>query len=455
MSRGRGRAAAGTPRWSGRHRDLTALHHAALEAADPEAAVRSNLRLRPQALRAGPVTIPLGDGAAIWLVALGKAAPAMGRSAAEIVRSRLAGGVVAYSRGTDPGEEWPASIRLVAGRHPLPDRGSLVAGARVIEMLGSVAAEDVVLVLVSGGGSAVMEALQPGVGLGDLRSATRLLQRAGADIGELNTVRRALSRLKGGGIARLARPARLVSLLLSDVVGDRLETIASGPTVPSPTGPREALQVLERRRVAGSLPGIVRALRQSRRAAGRARLPAPTLDRDRHVIVGSNRLALAAVEAEARRRGFRTLVVTTRLEGEAREAGRLFGSMVRSTREDGRPSPPPLAILAGGETTVTVTGEGCGGRNHELALGAALALDGCPRAALFSFATDGMDGSTAAAGAIAYGDTVSRAGALGLSPHEAFRSSDTGAFFRRLGDSVVTGPSGTNVNDIVVALVYP
>jgi glycerate 2-kinase len=439
------------PDWSNLHEDLAALHRAALTAVEPSAAVRRALRIEPGELVVCEERVDLVPSARVWLVALGKASLGMTRAAIEVIGERVAAAVIAHPHGADTAGPWPPMCRLHAGGHPLPDEGSLAAGAGALRMLESAEDGDVALVLVSGGGSAIFESLLPAVTLEDLRSVTQAVQHAGADILDLNTIRRALSRVKGGGLARAAGAARVATLILSDVVGDRLEAIASGPTVGSPTGPREALAVLDRLGLAARFPHVAEALRN---AASTPRSPIRSAGRVT-AIVGSNRIAAEALRAEAEARGFRAMLLTDRMQGEAREVGRLVGGIARGMKERDVPLPAPACLVIGGETTVTVRGKGRGGRNLELALGAALALDGCPRAAVFSFATDGVDGSSGAAGAIARGDTLARARALGRSAHAALAENDTAPFFAALDDLWSTGPSGTNVNDLAVLLAYP
>jgi glycerate 2-kinase len=273
-------------------------------------------------------------------------------------------------------------------------------------------------------------------------------------------VRKHLSRLKGGGLARAAAPSRVATLVLSDVVGDDLSTIASGPTAPDRTTFADALDVLRRRGVADDVPAaVLERLRRGTRGEVKE-TPKPGEPFFRRVatrIVGSNRLSVEAAAREARRRGFRPLVLTTRLEGEAREAARVLVAVLRECVESGRPAAPPVCLLAGGETTVTVTGDGQGGRNQELAVAAAQALEGFPvPAVVASFATDGVDGASDAAGGIVDDTTVARAASLGLAPAAAFvAASDTRNFLGPLGDLVVTGPTGTNVVDLVALLAGP
>ena len=431
--------------------DLRALQQAALAAADPKAAVTRALSLNGEHLVVAEQVLALERDSRVWLIALGKASCGMAQGALAAVGERITAGVVAHPHGAGASELWPRGLLRFAAGHPLPDEGSLRAGQAALEMLQHPTPRDVVLVLVSGGGSALFESLRPGITLEDLRRITEALQHSGADIVELNVVRRALSRIKGGGLARAAVPARVVALIISDVVGDSIEAIASGPTVESPTGPADALVVLDQRGLTAHSAAVTRALRAaSTQSAGSGTLLAPIVR-----IVGSNLLAATALCEEAAARGFRTLLLTDRMQGEAREVGRFVGGVVRGMHERALPLASPACVVLGGETTVTVRGHGRGGRNLELALGAALALDGCPGAVVFSFATDGVDGASVAAGAIATGETLARARAKGLSGHRSLAENDTEAFFRALEDLWITGPSGTNVNDLVVGLSYP
>jgi hydroxypyruvate reductase len=270
------------------------------------------------------------------------------------------------------------------------------------------------------------------------------LLRSGAPIYEVNTVRKHCSQIKGGQLARLVAPASLVTLVLSDVVGDSLAVIASGPTVPDPTTVDDAVAVLERRGIHVGIPGL---FRETPKPGD------PVFERTQHVLVGSNRLAAAAAVERAREMGFNALLLSTHVEGEAREVARVAAALAKSVRAHGTLVAPPACLIWGGETTVTVRGNGQGGRNQELALAAALALDGWPEILVAALATDGRDGPTDAAGAIATGDTVARARALGLSAQAALATNDSYPFFKALGDLLRTGPTGTNVNDLLFVLV--
>ena len=414
--------------------------------------MRAALRLDGPRLVAGRARIPLGRGRLLVLAA-GKAAPAMAAAAESVLGSRMERGLAVSNAAGPPLRR----TRLLLSGHPLPDARGVEAASEVEALVRGLRAEDVVVVLLSGGASALLPAPVAGLSLADKADVTSRLMRAGADITELNTVRKHLSRLKGGGLARAAAPARVVTLVLSDVVGDDLSTIASGPTVPDPTTYADALRILQDRGLAAAVPSA--ALRHLE-AGVRGEVPETPKPRDpifRRVhtrLVGSNRLSVQAAAREARRQGLRPLVLTTRLEGEAREVARVLVAILRECVETGAPAAPPLCLLAGGETTVTVRGEGRGGRNQEMAVAAAEALASFPvEAVVAALATDGVDGVSEAAGGVADRTSVARARALGLAPPAAFlAASDSSAFLAALGDLIVTGPTGTNVVDLVALL---
>ena len=407
---------------------------AALAAADPGNAVRAHLDPRRLARDR------------VFLVALGKASIGMTSAALDLAAHRVVAGVVAHPHGLAPEPSWPSQIHAIAAGHPYPDAGSLAAGAEAWRMLGDVRRGDLVLVLVSGGGSAMFEHLRSGVTLEDLGALTKGLQLAGADIHDLNTVRRSLSLVKGGGLARRAGQAEVLALLLSDVMSDDPTVIASGPTVPSPTEPADALEVLEKWKLTATFPAIVEALRAAPRQE-------PTPDTDTRII-GSNRMALEAAAECAKRLGFHANVMRPAIDGEAYVVGGQIASMAGRLRRT-VPEDLPACMLFGGETTVTVEGNGRGGRNLELALGIAKVIESVPHIAALSFATDGVDGSSGAAGAFVTGMTIDRAKDRGFDSHDTKRRNDTAPYFEALGDAYKTGPTGTNVNDLVFALVYP
>jgi hydroxypyruvate reductase len=431
-------------------RDILA---AGLEAADPARLVRRHLRLDEDSLTVAGVRHRLRRGRLV-LIAAGKAAGTMARAAEEVLGDHMAEALaVDIAEGRTP----LARTRLLLARHPLPDRRGLHAAGEVEALARGLDKDDLLLVLISGGASALLPAPVPGISLEDKATVTSLLLRAGATIGELNTVRKHLSRLKGGGLARAAWPGRVVCLVLSDVVGDDVSTIASGPTVPDPTTYADALEVLRRRKVLAVAP---RPVRRHLEAGAAGKVPETPKPRDRafrrsHTrIVGSNRWTVEAAAQEARRQGLRAVTLTTFLEGEAREVSRALVSVLRECVESGTPGEPPVCLLAGGETTVSVRGDGLGGRNQELVVAAADPLAAFPaHAVVASLATDGIDGVSGAAGGIVDQDSVRRAVQLGLAPPSVFlASSDSAGFLAPLRDLIITGPTGTNVVDLTILL---
>jgi len=418
---------------------LADIRKAVMQAADPSAAVTASLRLSHSALHAGSHTLPLAPNARIFLIALGKASSTMTQAAAAQLDSKLVAGVAAISRRTQV--DLPANVRPIPAAHPLPDEGSLAAGAAAAALLHDTCKDDLVIVLISGGGSAMFEHPRPGIRLDDLRRLYDLLLRSGAPIQDFNTVRRSLSLVKAGGLARLAAPARSVALILSDVVGDRLSTIASGPTVLRHAPPGEARAILERLGLWEIVPDSVRA------ALSRKQPAPPPAPRPINILVGSNRQVVHSAQRQAQALGFPAHIVSRRMRGEARRVGRRFASRLLRT-------PRPMCLLMGGETTVTVRGQGRGGRNQELALAAALVLQGNTGMALMSLATDGVDGPTDAAGAVVSGETMGRMRAMGVDPHAALSENDAHPALRACEALIHTGPTGTNLNDVVVGLAY-
>ena len=437
---------------------IQVIQRAALAAVDPGAAVRRHVQYREGLLTIGGRDYDLAGVERVWVVGGGKAATAMVAALHQLLGSRLDGGlVVTKYRHVDPGLETGA-VRVVEAGHPLPDDAGVQGTARVADLLATATERDLVLAVISGGGSALLTLPSVGLDLADLQGTTDLLLRSGATIVELNTVRKHLSQIKGGGLARLAGGARVASLILSDVVGDPLDVIASGPTVPDPTTFSEAVTILDRYGLAGSVPPAVRRHLQ---AGLRGQLPetpkagAALFARVHNLIVGSNRLAAEAAAQEALARGFNALLLSTFVEGEAREVALVAAALAKELVHHDRPVPRPACLVWGGETTVTVRGGGKGGRNQELALAAALAMQDLTNVLLVALGTDGTDGPTDAAGAVATGETVSRAALLGLDPHAYLADNDAYTFFDALGDLIRTGPTGTNVNDLLLLFAFP
>ncbi|BDV43913.1 hydroxypyruvate reductase [Geotalea uraniireducens] len=424
---------------------LREIFAAALAAVDPAVAVGREAAVVRERYRSGGFT-------RLVVVGFGKAAPAMGRAIEEQLGELVSDGllITRYGHGGRP----LSRLACAEAGHPLPDAAGVAATRRLQALVAGAAAGTLLVTLISGGGSALLVAPAAGLSLADKLQTTALLLRAGAAIDELNAVRKHLSLVKGGRLAALARPAALSALILSDVIGDRLDVIASGPTAPDPTTYHDALAVLDRYRLTGQVPVAVSA-HLSAGAAGRlSETPKPGEPLFAAVsnrIIGSNRLALAAARRRAEQLGYRPVIVSDALAGEAVTAGRWLAEQARSFRL-GSPG-TKLCLLAGGETTVTVTGAGRGGRNMELALAFAREIAGRSGISLLSAGTDGSDGPTDAAGAMADGSTVSRAKALGLDPVACLADNDSYGFFARTGGLFITGPTGTNVMDLQIVLL--
>lgn len=437
------------------HEHLDRIRRAAIAAVDPAAGVRRSLRSDEIGLTLGGTSWSLPAGRTVRLVAAGKAAVPMAEEAARVLGERLGAGIVVTRIGQGSTSSLPERLRLIEAGHPVPDAAGEAAVRSIEDLLSATTDDDVVLALLSGGASALLPDPASGLTLADLQATTGLLLRSGAPIGELNAVRKHLARLKGGRLARLVAPARLGVLLLSDVVGDPLDVIASGPTAPDPTTWADALGVLERRGLLGAVPFAVRRHLESGLAGEIPETPKPgdpLFSTVVNVLVGSCRLAAEAAADQAREIGYRTLLLTTFVEGEAREVVRVAVAMARGVLTEGYPLPPPACLIWGGETTVTVRGSGTGGRNQEQALAAALALDGINGITLMALATDGSDGPTDAAGGIVDGTTASAIRRGGIDPARALGENDAYHALEAGGALLRTGPTGTNVNALLVVL---
>jgi glycerate 2-kinase len=441
----------------------------ALDAVEPGAAVRRHLHLIANRLTimdpqgGGEYAHALDEFDRVLVVGGGKASAPMAAAVADILGKRLSDGVVIVKHGHTLAD-WATTspIKILEAEHPVPDQAGLHGAEYIAHLLRGATSRDLVLCLISGGGSALMTLPTSGISLADLQALTQVLLGCGATINEINTIRKHVSQLKGGQLAQLASPAKVASLILSDVVGDPLEVIASGPTVPDPTTFDDAWSILVRYGVVEDVPtSIINHL-----SAGRVgtvpdtpKPGDPIFDRVQNVIIGSNRLAAYAAAEEAQRMGFDTILLTTFLEGEAREVGRVIAGLAKGAvhgevmHPAGRPLSRPVCLVLGGETTVTLHGDGKGGRNQETALAAALSLVGWEEVLIVCLATDGTDGPTDAAGAFADGTTINRAVHLGLDAKTYLARNDTYHFFQQLDDLIVTGPTKTNVNDLILVFV--
>jgi hydroxypyruvate reductase len=389
----------------------------------------------------------------IFLVGAGKASASMAQAIEEIFAHRLTKGILT----TKYGHLLPLKrTEAIEAGHPVPDRAGLEGARGIKALLESSGPEDLIVVLLSGGGSALLPLPVDGITLEEKQAVTQLLLDCGADITEINTIRKHISHIKGGWLARWAYPSTVISFILSDVVGDPLDVIASGPTVPDPSTFEEAWEILKKydllKKVAPSIQKHLQLGKEGK--AGETPKPGEAVfERVYNCVIGSNILALRAAKKEALSRGFHTLILSSSLVGETREAARFHTAIAREIILSGHPLPRPACILSGGETTVTLKGNGRGGRNQEFALAAAMEINGLKKVVLLSAGTDGTDGPTDAAGAFADFTTLQRAHALGLDSKAHLETNDAYPFFQKLGDLLITGPTQTNVMDIRILLV--
>lgn len=450
------------------------LIDAALAAANPATAVKRHLQRDGRLLTIGSEQIDLAQGR-VFLISVGKAAVPMARAAADILGDLIASAILVTKRTT---RDWsleiadsfyrlpPPALRLFLSGHPLPDEESVRAGTAVLDLLAQTTENDLVLFLISGGASALLA--QPIVPLADWQQLTQALLASGCTIDEFNCVRRQLDRVKGGGLASAAAPAACASLIISDVIGNSLTAIGSGPTVFVNESAAESLAVLARYQIAERLETAVwQRLTAALTAAQPAAAPPPAYNQ--HLIIGDLRPAAAAALTKAAQLGFIAQILTTQLEGEAREIGKVAAALAKD-------APAGRCLILGGETTVTLHGSGSGGRNQELALAAAIALAGWPNRVIIAFASDGEDGPTDAAGAMVTGETAVIAQRRQLDPIARLNNNDSYTFFQQLdkpekelgvnaevetetspshSHHIQTGPTGVNVNDLLFILTYP
>jgi len=425
---------------------------AGVRSADPRVAVRKSVRLSEDAAEIGGKEIRLTGR--VYVVGAGKATGRMAEAVEGLLRDRIAGGTINVLRGTETVFN-TARIAIHPAGHPIPDEGTIEGTRRILELVERAGYGDTVFALISGGGSALMELPQPGISLEDLKKANDVLIKSGADIQEINAVRKHISRVKGGQLARAARPAEVVGLIVSDIVGDPIDSIASGPTSPDPTTFQDAWEVLEKYDIVPKMPdSVVEVLKRGLRGE----IPEtpkpgdPLFEGVHNVLVASNSLAVSEAERVLKESGLRVVNLGSFIEGEARHVGKALAGVIQAIERQGVPASTPAAVVGGGETTVRVTGPGRGGRNQELVLGAVEKLSGLRGVALLSIGTDGIDGVTDAAGAVADGSTLERAISLGLKPADYLKQNNSYEFFKRLGDLIFTGPTYTNVMDLFVAV---
>ncbi len=426
------------------------IFRAALAAADPTAAILRHVRLRGGALLAGRMRYSLRDVRKIHVVGAGKAGAAMAVAIEKLglPAEKQGESLVNVKYGHLAELRW---IRLNESGHPVPDESGVRGARRIAEIAAGARAEDLLICLISGGASALLPFPAPPITLEEKQEVTKLLLACGATIHEINTVRKHISGIKGGQLARMAFPARVLALILSDVIGDNLDVIGSGVTAPDASTFAGAQGVLEKYGILDRVPAGIRQRLQSGACGDIRETPKrgdPAFARAQNLIVGSNRQAVEAAAAKAREIGFRTWILSTEIEGETREIARMHAAIMKEIVRYGRPVPRPACVISGGETTVTLRGNGLGGRNQEFVLAAAMEIAGLNRTVVLSGGTDGTDGPTDAAGAIADGYTLTR----GPEAQKYLDANDSYHYFEALGDLVITGPTNTNVMDVRVML---
>ncbi|MES0359471.1 MAG: glycerate kinase [Anaerolineales bacterium] len=433
------------------------IMNAALEAVDPRSAVQNSMKRTDDIIEVNSNTYDLKRINRILLVGAGKAGQPMVSAVQKILGTRLADGYVIVKEGYANKVDAADPVEIIEAGHPVPDSRGVTGTEKIIQLLENTRPDDLVICLISGGGSALMVSPVKGVTLQDLQSLTGVLLASGATINEINILRKHLDRVKGGQIARYASPAKLICLILSDVVGDPLDVIASGPTVPDPSTFKDALSILERYQIIDQIPFSIKDHLYHGRDGKLDETPKPgeqTFSRVNNLIVASNRTATHAALQQAQLEGFNTSILTNYIQGEASQVGKVFAAILHQMADANQPLPRPACLIVGGETTVTMQGDGLGGRNQEIALSAVRDLAGLFDVALITLATDGGDGPTEAAGAVVTGDSFQRAQNQNMDPHTFLVNNNAYNFFKPLDDLLITGPIQTNVNDLAFLFAF-
>ena len=426
-----------------------------MESVDPKKLIHSKVKVSDEKLTIDNEVFNLRSFKRIFVVGGGKASGYMAEAIEEILGERISDGIIVVPHGTS-NKFKTRIVRIHEASHPIPDQSSIEGAKKIIELIEEAEESDLVICLISGGGSSLMAYPREEITLEDKRKITEILLKCGATINEINTVRKHLSKFKGGQLARSVYPATLISLLLSDVIGDPLDVIASGPTAPDPTTFKDAIAVLKKYNIWDITPQSIRKLLLNGEKGLIQETPKvsdPCFKKTYNFIIGNNRVACLSATNELKERGLNTLLLTSYAEGEARDIGLLISAIAKEILSSGNPIPRPAGLVIGGESTVTVTGKGIGGRNQEIALSSALKISGLKGVVVASFSTDGIDGPTDAAGAIVDGATLTRSKAIKLDAEGYLRDNNSYNFFASIKDLIYTGPTGTNVNDITILIV--
>lgn len=433
--------------------DAVAIFQAGLKAVDPINAVNRHLHFRDHTLEIQGRTYHLPDYDGVYVIGMGKASAAMAQPIEELLGDRLTAGIINVKYGHAVPLD---AIKVNEAGHPVPDEAGLRGTKQIIQLLQQTGENDLVICLLSGGGSALLPGPAEGITLEDKQQVTKRLLHCGATIHEINAVRKHISQVKGGRLARLASPSTLISLILSDVIGDHLDSIASGPTVPDESTFSDCLRILEMYNIKQRIPALVMEHLEKGARGEIEETPKPgdpAFRRTQNVIIGSNILAVQAAKQKAQELGYQSLILSTFIEGETKDVAKVHAAIAKEILSSGQPIERPACIISGGETTVTIRGQGLGGRNQEFALAAAIEISGLKEVVILSGGTDGTDGPTDAAGAMADGTTLHRARERGLEAERYLRENDSYHFFQPLGDLLITGPTYTNVMDLRLVLV--
>ena len=435
-------------------RDIREIFDAGLRAADPKHAMMAHVSVEGETLLTkGAGQYPLVRYGKIFVFGAGKAASPMASALEDILDDRIYEGLVI----TKYGHGQPLrSISVIEAGHPVPDTAGLAGAERMISLLGDTTEDDLVIFLLSGGGSALLPLPCRGITLSEKQETTQALLECGATIHEINAVRKHISGIKGGNLAGAAFPSTVITFILSDVIGDDLDVIASGPTVPDRSTFADCVQIIEKYDLGDKIPRSVVAYLEEGRTGGHPETPKPgdlVFRKTESLVIGSSGRSMKAARDAAEEKGYHTLFLSSFIEGETRDVAKVHAAILKEIIHSGHPVPKPACIVSGGETTVTIRGKGRGGRNTEFVLAAAMEIEGMENVVVLSGGTDGTDGPTDAAGAVADGETLRKARKQGLNAAECLKDNDSYRFFKGIDDLLITGPTMTNVMDIRLMLV--
>ncbi|MHC1772706.1 MAG: glycerate kinase [Flexilinea sp.] len=428
---------------------IESVIQSAIQAVDPYNAIRSAIIRNGESLTINDFSYDLSSYSNVFLIAIGKASQKMAKATDDLFGEYITRSII-LTKHIDSSLVFPEKYEILSGGHPVPTAESVAAAGKILSLVRTAGKSDLVIFLISGGGSSLMTLPEEGMTLEDMQQCSKLLLSSGADIREFNTVRKHLDQVKGGKLALAANPATILTCIISDVVGSPLDTIASGPTVPDPTTFEDAYAVISRYQISDKIPeSVISVLQKGLKQQIQETLkPGGIQDSSRSILIADNRTAAVAAIEKAKSYGFHTLLLTTSLTGEARYAGKFLASILQELSQNNSFLSKPALVIAGGETTVTLTGTGIGGRNLETALGAVEILQGVEDVAFVTLATDGEDGPTDAAGAIVTGNSFGQGQKIGLNVRSFLLNNDSYSYFLSLDGLIKTGITGTNVNDL-------